>query len=345
MTDLVEPGFTTVTNEQGASFTVSRFGARLVDVRMPDRDGRLGSCMLGFDTEEEYATHVGTYIGATVGRVAGRSAGARFVGGGLDLKLTANDNGHTLHGGPGHSLDGAIWKAEPVTDDRGRGLRFSMTSPDGSEGYPGDLRVTSTYLLNDHNELTFDMTAVSDVDTPVALTQHSYWNLSSGGRDTVTADSLWIASDRLVGMTSELVPTGSILSVKNTGFDFTELRPLEQQLPEHTGVPWPGIDHTYLLNERADWRVDAVASLVSNSTGRRMDVFTTEPALQIYLGCHLNGIPGRDGATYGAGDSICLETVRLPDSPLLPMLPSVVLPAGTEYRHQTVHRFTADASQ
>jgi aldose 1-epimerase len=349
-----DPSFVTVTNAQGASITLAPFGARLVVVRMPDRNGLLGSCVLGFDALDDYITYVDTYMGTTIGRVAGRSAGARFVGGGLDLTLEPNDNGHTLHSGPNGSLDRVTWTAESVADERGVGVRFTFLSEDGSGGYPGNLEVQSTYLLSDDNVVTFDMRAVSDRDTPVALTQHAYWNLSSGGSATVVDDLLRIDSHRRFGMTPELVATGDMVDITDTGFDFRVLRSFRERLPEATGVPWPGLDHTFELrqaehlpaNSKAAlggaWHERPAATLASPSTGRRMDIFTTQPALQVYLGCHLGNVAGRDGAVYGPGHGVCLETVRFPDSPLLPNLPTIVLPAGDEYQHHTVHQFTTD---
>ena len=334
--------------------TLAPFGARLVDVRMPDRDGLLGSCVLGFDAQDDYITHVDTYMGATIGRVAGRSANARFIGGGLDLALEPNDNGHTLHSGPNGSLDRVTWAAESVADERGVGVRFTFLSDDGSGGYPGNLEAASTYLLSDDNVVTFDMSAVCDRDTPVGLTQHAYWNLSSGGRETVLDDQLYIDSDRRYDMTPDLIATGDMVDVANTAFDFRVPRPFRERLPEGTGVPWPGIDHTFDLRQREPrvgitpgsngeaWLDRAVATLASPSTGRRMDIFTTQPALQVYLGCHLGNFAGREGAVYGPGHGVCLETVRFPDSPRLPKLPTIVLPAGDKYQHHTVHRFTTD---
>ena len=321
--------------------TLAPFGARLVDVRMPDRDGHRDSCILGFDSEADYVTNADNYMGATIGRVAGRSAGARFTGGGLDLTLEPNDKEHTLHSGPHGSLDRVTWRAEPVIEPRGSGVRFSTVSPDGAGGYPGNLRATATYLLSDDNQITCEMRASADRDTPIAMTQHAYWNLSSGGRGTVVDDVLWVASDQVIGMTAELVATGEMWGVAETGFDFRRARIMRDRLPEGTGVPWPGIDHTYVLRPSSEGERTPVASLYSPSTGRRMDVVSTEPALQVYLGCHLTGIVGRDGATYGPGAGICLETVRFPDSPLLPKLPTVVLAAGNEYVHHITYRFTA----
>ena len=321
--------------------TLAPFGARLVDVRMPDRDGHLDSCILGFDSEADYVTNADNYMGATIGRVAGRSAGARFVGGGLDFTLEPNDNGHTLHSGPHGSLDRVTWSAEQVTESRGSGVRFSTVSPDGAGGYPGNLRVTATYLLSDDNEITCEMRASADRDTPVAMTQHAYWNLSSGGRGSVLDDHLWVDSEHVFGMSADLVATGEMWDVADTGFDFRTARAIRERLPEGTGVPWPAIDHTYLLRLAGQGGVEPVASLFSPTTGRRMDIITSEPALQVYLGCHLTGIRGRSGVTYGPGDGVCLETVRFPDSPLLPKLPTVVLAAGEQYVHHITYRFTA----
>lgn len=320
--------------------TLAPFGARLVDVRMPDRDGHLDNCVLGFDDEADYVLHVDTYMGATIGRVAGRSANARFVGGGLSLTLEPNDSSHTLHSGPHGSLDRVTWSAEPVTESRGTGVCFSTVSPDGAGGYPGNLRAAATYLLNDDNEITCELRASANRATPVAMTQHAYWNLSSGGRESVLDHELWVASDQVFGMTADLVATGEMWDVTDTGFDFRLARTMRDRLPEETGVPWPGLDHTYELRASSEGKRQPVASLYSSSTGRRMDIITTEPALQVYLGCHLTNISGRDGATYGPGAGVCLETVRFPDSPLLPQLPTIVLASGDEYVHHTTYRFT-----
>lgn len=328
--------FLHVTNASGARLTLSLFGARLVGLTLPDRDGNFDDCVLGFDTEQELVDNVGGYFGATIGRVAGRTANAHFVGGGLDLELTANDGPNTLHGGTTGRLDNHEWRAEPASDYRGVGYTFRTESAAGDGGYPGNLRVSSTYLLADDNTLTCEMRAVSDADTPIAMTQHAYWNLTSGGRGTVVDDELWVASTQRIGMTDELVPTGEIVPIVGTGFDFTQARRIGALLPSDTGVPWPGIDHTYLL----DGRTSAIATLYSPSTGRHLELFTTEPALQVYLGSHLNSVAGRAGAIYEAGSGICLETVRFPDSPLLSDLPSIVVPAGEEYVQESVYRFS-----
>lgn len=328
--------FLHVTNASGARLTLSPFGARLVGLTLPARDGTFDDCVLGFDTEQGFVDNVDGYFGATVGRVAGRTANAHFVGGGLDLELSANDGPHTLHSGTTGRLDNREWLAEPVADERGVGYTFRVESAAGEGGYPGNVRVASTYLWSDENALTCEMRAVADADTPIALTQHAYWNLTSGGRGTVVDDELWIASNQRIGMTDDLVPTGDLVPVAGTGFDFTQARRIGALLPSDTGVPWPGIDHTYLRDELST----AIATLYSPSTGRYVELFTTEPALQVYLGCHLNNVEGRDGAVYAAGSGICLETVRFPDSPLLPELPSIVVPAGEEYVQESVYRFS-----
>ncbi|CAB4558814.1 unannotated protein [freshwater metagenome] len=340
--------FHSVANSSGAALTLSAFGARIVGLTMPDRHGTLGDVVLGFDAPDDYATNVNTYMGATIGRVAGRTANAHFVGGGLDLSLTPNNGRHTLHGGSVETWDRVEWQAEEVTDARGKGIRFTHVSPAGSEGYPGTVHATSTYLLSDDNVLTCEMRAVSDARTPIAMTQHAYWNLSSGGAGTVVDDELSIAADRRVSMTNELVPTGDVVSVEGTGFDFTQQRRIGALLPSDTGVPWPGIDHTYLLNGRtaalspsaATSLGTPVATMYSPASGRHLELFTTEPALQVYLGCHLSGEVGHEGDVYSAGNGICLETVRFPDSPLLPELPSIVCEAGEEFVQESVYRFT-----
>lgn len=335
--------FLHVTNASGARLSLSPFGARLVGLTMPDRDGVNGDVALGFPTPNDYVENVNTYLGATIGRVAGRTANAHFVGAGLDFALTPNNGPHTLHGGPEGAWDRQEWAHEEFADDRGSGFRFMLVSAAGTEGYPGTVRATSTYLLNDDNVLTVEMRAVTDAPTPVAMTQHAYWNLSSAGAETVVGDELFIASSQRIDMTDELVPTGDIVGVSGTGFDFTQARGIGALLPIDTGVPWPGIDHTYLLDGRSAafdatrhdvWQTDPVATMYSPSTGRTLELFSTEPCLQVYLGCHLTG-------PFAPGSGICLETVRFPDSPLLPALPTVVLQPGDEYVQVSEYRFSA----
>ncbi len=340
--------FLHVTNASGARLSLNPFGARLVGLTMPDRDGILGDVVLGFATPDDYIENVNSYMGATIGRVAGRTANAHFVGGGLDFALTPNNGPHTLHGGPEGAWDRQDWAYEEFADERGSGIRFMHISAAGTEGYPGTVTATSTYLLNDENVLTVEMRAVTDAPTPVAMTQHAYWNLSSGGAGTVVDDELWIPGSNRIDMTHELVPTGVLVPVRvadgapDAGFDFTEQRRIDAALPIDTGVPWPGIDHTYLVDDRTSalaatspaWRNQPVARLHSPSTGRTLELFSTEPCLQVYLGCHLTG-------PFVPGSGICLETVRFPDSPLLPELPTVVLQPGDEYVQVSEYRFSA----
>jgi aldose 1-epimerase len=236
--------------------------------------------------------------------------------------------------------DRVEWQADEVTDARGKGIRFTHVSPAGSEGYPGTVHATSTYLLSDDNVLTCEMRAVSDARTPIAMTQHAYWNLSSGGAATVVDDELWIAADRRVGMTTRTRAHGRRRAGRGHRVRLHPAASHRRAVCRQTRVCRGPASITPICWTAARPRCHPsaatslgtpVATMYSPASGRHLELFTTEPALQVYLGCHLSGEVGHAGDVYAAGNGICLETVRFPDSPLLPELPSIVSEAGEEF--------------
>lgn len=328
----------TVTNGHGASMTVSSFGARLVELQVPDRSGRAGNVVLGFDALESYKLHTNLYLGATIGRVAGRIAGGRFASRGLDFRLDRNEGDNHLHGGGSRGFDRVDWAAAKTETSHGTGVTFEYLSPHMEEGYPGNLHARAEYILSDKNELWTVFHAVSDQATPVNLTNHSYWNLA-GGSKAVTGHHLMIAAQKVLRTGPGLIPTGASQPVEGTALDYRRQRRIGDLLPENGSEPWPGLDHTYVLDS-GDESPKLAAGLYDPESGRHMELLTTEPTLQVYSANRLPNLTGRNGIPFSAGHAICLEPQRVPDSAALPGFPSIVLSPGQEYRHTSCFRFS-----
>lgn len=328
-----------VSNGQGLSMTVSSFGARLVELRVPDKGGDAGNVVLGFDALESYKRHTNLYLGATIGRVAGRIAGGRFASRGLDLQLLRNEGANHLHGGGSRGFDRVDWSVARSESSRGNGITFEYVSPHLEEGYPGNLHARAEYILSDENELWTVFRAVSDQATPVNLTNHSYWNLA-GGSTPVIGHDLTIAAQQVLETGPDLIPTGACKSVAGTPLDYRRPRRIGDRLPGNEGEPWPGLDHTYLLDDHADGNLKLAATLHDPESGRHMELLTTEPTLQVYSANRLPNLTGRNGIPFAAGHALCLEPQHVPDSPALPGFPSIVLSPGQEYRHTSCYRFS-----
>jgi aldose 1-epimerase len=324
-------------NAQGASATFSPFGARLVELRVPDRDGQLDNVCLGFDDEADYRRHVDLYFGATIGRVAGRISGSAFTLDDRRFALTPNEGANVVHGGRARSFDRVEWSAEPVETEHGQGIAFEYRSPDGEEGFPGELTARAEYSLSDANELWSVFTAVSDAPTPVNMTNHAYWNLAGAGPEPVLDHELTIAAERVVAMDEDLIPTGRLDPVAGTVLDFRAGRRLGERLPEDASEPWPGFDTAYVLDERGE--TDVAVRLWDPASGRAMDIVTSEPSIQMYTANRVPEIMGRDGRPYRAGNAICLEPQRMPDAVNRPEFDSIVIAPGEKYSHRTCYRF------
>jgi aldose 1-epimerase len=220
----------------------------------------------------------------------------------------------------------------------GTGIIFDYASPHLEEGYPGNLHARTEYFLSENNELWILFHAVSDRPTPVNLTHHSYWNLA-GGNSPVIDHHLMIAAPNVLQAGPDLIPTGALVPVADTPLDYRRQRRIGDFLPAQGAEPWPGLDHTYLL-EGHDGGLKLAAALHEPGSGRTMELLTTEPALQVYSANKLPALQGRKGCSFAAGHALCLEPQRIPDSPALPGFPSIVLPAGAEYRHTSCYRFS-----
>ena len=327
----------TLANGRGVTVRIISYGAIITSVQTPDRTGRPGEVTLGFDTLEPYlAGH--PFFGAICGRVANRIAGGKFAIDGQTYRLATNNGPNHLHGG-NVGFDKAVWQAEPFTASEAVGVRLSHLSPDGDEGYPGNLAVTVVYTLTEQNELKIDYTATTDKATPVNLTNHTYWNLADGGASDVLQHVLRLDADRYLPVDSALIPTGELKKVAGTPMDFTKPKTIGARLTETPGEP-KGYDHCFVLNKAGEDSLSLAARVEEPRSGRVMEVYTTEPAIQLYTANFLDGAIQSRGATYGPYHAFCLEAEHFPDAINQPEFPSTLLKPGETYRQTTIHKFS-----
>ncbi len=325
-----------LTNSHGLRAKIMTYGATLISLEIPDRDGQLADIVLGHNNLEGYLKReTNPYFGATVGRYANRLAKGRFMLNGNEYHLATNDGPNHLHGGL-NGFDRVLWKGEPFREERALGVKLSYLSPDGEEGYPGNLEVVVTYRLTEDNELQINYEAKTDKPTIVNLTHHGYFNLAGEGQGPILDHELLINADYFTPVDSELIPTGEISPVKGTPFDFTTAKPIGAEIDQVPG----GYDHNFVLRQ-SEASLRLAAQLYEPQSGRLMEIFTTEPGLQFYSGNFLNGsITGKSGRAYQKHYGLCLETQHFPDSPNRPNFPSTELRPGEEYASVTLHRFS-----
>ena len=326
----------TLTNKNGVRARIATYGGTLVSLEVPDRNGRLADILLGHDSLDGFLNRkTNPYFGTLIGRFANRIGGAAFTLDGVKYQLAKNDGENTLHGGL-RGLDAVVWEAEPVKGPDGVGLKLSYTSPDGDEGYPGNLACTVVYTLTDQDELKIGYEATTDKATPVNLTNHAYFNLAGQGEGDILGHELMLNADEYLEGTAALIPTGKILQVKGTAYDFTAPKLIGAEIAT-TGA---GYDNCFIL--RGGGGALALAARVSEpSTGRVMEISTTKPAIQFYTGNFLDGtITGKGGKVYKKHYGFCLETQQYPDAPNQPNFPSSVLRPGEVFKSLTVHKFS-----
>jgi aldose 1-epimerase len=328
----------TLTNQHGLELRVLSYGGTIVSLSVPGRNGDFADVVLGHDSLEEYVSNT-SYFGAIVGRYANRIASARFTLNGKTYRLSANDGPHHLHGGR-VGFDRVVWRAESFRTEQATGLELRHTSRDGEEGYPGNLEVQVRYSLTGGNELVIEYHATSDHATPVNLTQHSSFNLS-GDTGDILGHQLWVNADRMTPVDEQLIPTGELAAVAGGPFDFRTPTPIgariESDDPQLRRAG--GYDHNFVLNRTGAGLCHA-AQLLEPISGRTLDVYTTEPGLQVYSGNFINGrVAGKAGRVYRPRSGVCLETQHFPDSPNQPSFPSTVLRPNEQYRSQTVFAF------
>ncbi len=320
----------TIKNRGGASARLTNYGAILLGIETHDTQGVLADITLGFDTLDEYLTGNDPYFGATVGRFANRINGGHFSLEGVDYNLAINNAPNHLHGGL-KGFDKVLWDYALLDGESGSCVRFSYLSPDGEENYPGTLTVSVTFELSDENELKIAYEAKTDKTTIINLTNHTYFNLSGGESETILDHEIELQSDNYTPVNEDLIPTGEILPVADTPFDFKKPKLIGLDI-DRIG----GYDHNYILSDDLDYDVHVSDPL----SGRVLEMRTTEPAVQFYTGNFLDGLKGRDGSIYNRHAGFCLEAQHYPDSPNQPQFPSVVLRPGETYKQNTTYRFS-----
>ena len=323
----------------GVTALVSSWGAGLVALEAPDRDGRFEDVVLGFDTVEEYRATPDLHLSATIGRVTGRIRDARYTFDGRTVSLPANHGRHHLHGGSESPFDQVDWAATSQATEDGPAVRFSRVSPDGEEGYPGELAVAVTYTLTPHDELRIVFEATTDRTTPLSMTNHTYWNLAGAGSPTILDHELQVVADRYTPVDEDLLPTGTIESVEGTPLDFREPRIVGDRIAELDATGSRGYDNNFVLpgtGERLAGRLRHPGS------GRVVEVRTTQPCMNVYSGNMMAPSIGKLGRRYPVRSGICLEPAGFLDAVNIPAFPPVWLHPGETYRQTIAFRLTTD---
>ena len=333
----------TLKNSRGVEIQAINYGAIITSLKVPDRTGKLGDVVLGFDQPAGYwADPPPPYFGAIVGRYGNRIAKAQFGIDGRTFKLAANNGPNNLHGG-NRGFDKVLWQMATKNAAAGSSIVFTRTSPDGEEGFPGNLAVTVTYTLTEKNELIVDYRATTDKATPVNLTQHSYFNLAGEGSGDILGHELTVNADRYTPVDDTLIPTGELAPVQGTPFAFRQPTAIGARInADNAQLKFgQGYDHNYVLNRKGTG-LEFAARLTDPKSGRTMEIATTEPGIQFYSGNFLDGkIKGKGGHVYAHRTGLCLETQHYPDSPNQKAFPSTILQPGKVYTSKTVMTFSA----
>jgi aldose 1-epimerase len=323
----------TLTNVNGLKAKITNYGATLVSLEVPDRDGELTDITLGYDTLAGYIDDT-AYFGVTAGRYANRIAKGKFKLNGTEYQLSTNEGKNHLHGG-NKGFNKKVWRAEEVKTENAVGVKLAYTSKDGEEGYPGNLACTIIYTLTNNNELQISYEAETDKPTVVNLTHHSYFNLAGQGPGDILGHELMLNADRYTPVDEGRIPMGEIASVKDTPMDFTKPMAIGTRIDQVPG----GYDFNYVLNN-GEGSLALAARVYEPTSGRVMEIYTTEPGIQFYSGNFLDGsITGKAGKVYNKHYGFCLEAQHFPDSPNKPNFPSTVLKPGQKYTQLTVHKF------
>ena len=330
----------TLTNANGLQATVITYGAIVTTLRTPDRDGNFADIVLGYETLDGYIKDK-AYLGCTTGRFAGRVAKGKFTLDGVEYQLTINNGPNHLHGG-NEGFNKAVWDGKVKKTKDGPALELTYTSKDGEEGYPGNLSCTVVYALTNENELKISYKAKTDKPTIVNLTHHGYFNLAGYDSGDVLGHKLTVFADYYAPAEPEwLIPTGEVRSVKGTALDFTTPTTIGARLkkaPADFGGNNEGYDLNYALKNRG--KLDIAARVFEPKSGRVLEVFTSEPALQVYTSNFMDGTAKGKGVVYQKYAGLCLEPEHFPDSPNKPHLPSVVLRPGQVYQHTIIYKFS-----
>lgn len=331
----------TLTNRNGVGAKIINYGGIVMSLKVPDRSGKFSDVVLGFNDLESYLKPHPSF-GTAIGRFGNRIAKGRFTLNGVEYKLAVNNGENHLHGGI-KGFDDVVWTASEYKSRLGPAVRLTYLSKDGEEGYPGNLNVTMIYTLTNRNELRIDYTATTDKDTVINLTHHSYFNLAGEGNGDILNHRLKLNADRFTPTDAGSIPTGELRSVRGTPFDFLALTSIGARInADHEQLKFGnGYDHNFVINGRmGTLRQAAVVS--EPTTGRVMEVWTTEPGVQLYTGNFLDGsLVGKSGKPYPRRSGFCLETQHYPDSPNKPNFPTTTLKKGDIFRSTTIYRFSA----
>ena len=323
----------TLANDKGMTVQITNYGGIVKSFIVPDRHGKGGDIVLGFDHLDDYLLQP-FYMGAIIGRVCNRIGGAKFVLDGNTCPVTANAGTYQLHGGF-MGFDRKVWEAVASAEPGSASLSLRYISVDGEEGYPGNLDVTAIYTLKNDNSLQLRFEATSDKPTPVNLTSHSYFNLAGEGAGSICDHELTIDADFITSVNADSIPTGEMLKVKGTEFDFREKHRLGERI-HHLET---GYDSNYVLRITPGI-LDLIAIIYEPVSGRQMKVYTSEPGVQLYTPDWPDGsLLGKGGKWYGKHAAFCLETQHFPDSPNQPLFPSVILRPGQKFKSQTIWKF------
>jgi len=329
-----------LTNSKGTEARITTYGGTLVSLKVPDKNGKLGDVVLGYDSLADYQKAT-SYFGALIGRYGNRIAKGKFSIDGKEYKLAVNNGVNHLHGGL-KGFDKVIWTASPSIQADGAHLDLTYLSRDGEEGYPGNLNVKVDYVLTENNELKIVYSATTDRPTVVNLTHHSYFNLTGAGQGTILDHQLTLNADRFTPTDSGSIPIGELRSVKGTPFDFTKATAIGSRIDQDDEQLkfGHGYDHNFVLDKNGE-ALSLAATVYESTSGRVMEVFTTEPGVQFYTGNFLDGsIKGKSGQNYPRRSGFCLEAQHFPDSPNQPRFPSTVLRPGKIYTQTSIYKFS-----
>jgi aldose 1-epimerase len=321
-------------NKNGMKVSITNYGGIVTSIIVPDRDGNFADVVLGFDSLSGYLEEH-PYFGCIVGRYGNRIANGEFILNGETYKLARNIGDNHLHGG-NLGFDKKLWQAESFEKENEVGIRLKYTSKDQEEGYPGNLNVTVTYALTNNNALKITYNANTDKPCPVNLTHHGYFNLTAG-KENVLGHQIKINASKIVAVDESLIPTGELSAVARTAMDFLDFHAIGERIEDVNG----GYDHSFVLDEPEEQLVVPVIAVFEPSSGRMMEVYTSEPAIQFYTGNFLDGsLRGKSDIWYNQYDGFCLEAQHFADSPNQPSFPNTVLLPGEEYSQLTIYKFS-----
>ena len=323
----------TLSNKNGIEIKILNYGGVVTNIITPNKNGKMGDVILGFDSLSGYLQNGNPYFGCLVGRYANRIANARFTLDGKEYSLAANNGINSLHGGI-KGYDKVVWTVKYFSDSE---LQLSYMSKDGEEGYPGNLTIDVTYSLTADNSFGIKYSATTDKATAVNLTNHCYFNLSAGTDSTILEHELLLHAGQYTPVNDQLIPTGKIETVKETAMDFSVAKKIGKDIAKVSG----GFDHNWVLNKKEN-TFEMIGTLYHAASGRYMEVFTSEPGIQFYSGNFLDGtlINTKGDAKYVKYAGLCLETQHFPDSPNQSAFPNTILRPGETYKHETVHKFS-----